>query len=96
MHVRALDLVTGKVQWDFEQVGSSHYGAGLLSTAGGLVFAGDDRGNLTGHDARTGKPLWHFYTGQSITSSPMTYSLRDRQYIALTAGSDVIAFGLYE
>ena len=96
MHVRALDLATGKVQWDFEQVGSRHYGAGLLSTGGGLLFAGDDHGNLTAHDARTGKPLWHFYTGQSITSSPMTYSLRDRQYIALTAGSDVIAFGLYE
>jgi alcohol dehydrogenase (cytochrome c) len=96
MHVRALDLATGKVQWDFEQVGTQHYGAGLLSTAGGLLFAGDDRGNFTAHDARTGKPLWHFYTGQPISASPMTYSLRERQYVALAAGSDVIAFGLFE
>jgi alcohol dehydrogenase (cytochrome c) len=96
MHVRALDLVTGKIRWDFEQVGSQHYGAGLLSTAGGLLFAGDDRGNLTAHDARTGKPLWHFYTGQPISASPVTFSLQGRQYVTLVAGSDVIAFGLYE
>ncbi len=39
---------------------------------------------------------WHFNTGAKITASPMSYSFRGRQYVALTAGSNVIAFGLPE
>jgi len=94
MHVRALELSTGKLVWDYSQIGSRHYGAGLLSTAGGLVFAGDDQGFLTGLDAATGKPLWHFNTGNQITASPMAYAFRGAEYIAVLSGTNVIAFGL--
>ncbi|MBI1789150.1 MAG: PQQ-dependent dehydrogenase, methanol/ethanol family [Acidobacteria bacterium] len=94
MHVRALELTTGKLAWDYKQIGSRGYGAGLLSTAGGVLFAGDDQGFLTALDAATGAPLWHFNTGQQITASPMTYSFKGKQYVALTAGSNVVAFGL--
>jgi alcohol dehydrogenase (cytochrome c) len=96
MYVRALDLTTGKMQWEYRQIGSSHYGAGLLSTAGGLIFAGDDQGTLTALDAREGKALWHFYTGQQISASPMTYMVNGKQYIAVAAGSNVVAFALQE
>ncbi len=96
MHVRALDLTTGKRVWDYKQIGSRTYGAGLLSTSGGLIFAGDDQGIFTALDARTGQPLWHFNTGQKITASPMTYSFQGKQYIALTAGSNVLAFALFD
>ena len=94
MHVRALELITGKQRWDYPQIGSSRYGAGLLSTAGGLILAGDDQGTFTALDASTGKALWHFNTGERISASPMTYSFKGRQYIAIAAGSNVIAFGL--
>ena len=94
MHVRALELATGKLRWDYKQIGSQRYGAGLLSTAGGLVFAGDDQGVLTALDAASGKALWHFNTGQRISASPMSYSFKGRQYIAIAAGSNVVAFGL--
>ncbi len=94
--VRALDLTTGQVRWEYKQTGSRSYGAGLLSTAGGLLFAGDDQGIFTAHDARTGKPLWHFNTGVRISASPMTYAFQDRQYVAVAAGSNIIAFGLHE
>jgi len=93
--VRALDLTTGKVQWEYKQINSRRYGAGVLSTAGGLIFAGDDQGFLTALDAKEGKPLWHFNTGQQITASPMTYSIDGKQYVALTAGSNVVAFALH-
>jgi alcohol dehydrogenase (cytochrome c) len=93
-HVRALELDSGKLIWDHKQTGSRSYGAGLLSTAGGLIFAGDDQGFLTALDAATGKPLWYFNAGQRISASPMTYSFKGKQYIALTAGSNVVAFGL--
>ena len=80
--------------WEFQQIGSTEYGAGLLSTAGGLIFAGCDQGIFTALDARTGQPLWHFNTGQAITASPITYSFKGRQYVAVEAGSDVVSFGL--
>jgi alcohol dehydrogenase (cytochrome c) len=77
IHVRALELATGKLRWDYKQIGSRRYGAGLLSTAGGLVFAGDDQGTLTALDAATGKALWRFNTGQRISASPMAYRFKD-------------------
>ncbi|MEO7649563.1 MAG: PQQ-binding-like beta-propeller repeat protein [Bryobacteraceae bacterium] len=93
-YVRALDLTSGALKWDYKQIGSHFRGAGLLSTAGGMVFAADDQGFLTALDALEGKALWHFNTGQQITSSPMAYSFRGRQHIAVTAGSNVVSFGL--
>lgn len=94
MYVRALDLTTGKQVWEFKQVGSHHYGPGLVSTAGGLLFAGDPQGNLTAHDAKTGKPLWHFSTGDIITASPIVYGAQGNEYVAQVSGSNVIVFGL--
>ncbi len=94
MYVRALDLTTGEIQWEHEQVGSRHYGAGLVSTAGGLIFAADDQGFMTALDAKTGEPLWHFNTGARISASPITYSVAGRQYVAIATGTDVVAFAL--
>ena len=96
MHVRALEVTTGKLVWDYPQIASKRYGAGLLSTAGGLLFAGDDQGEFAALDARTGKPLWHFNTGQQISASPIAYSFHGKDYVAIAAGSNVVAFGLYE
>ena len=65
-----------------------------MTTAGGLVFFGDDSGSLEAVDAMTGKPLWHFNTGQDISASPMTYAVGRKQYVAIAAGSDVFSFAL--
>ena len=96
MYVRALDPLSGEMRWEHTQVNSKHYGAGLVSTAGGLIFAGDDQGFLTALDARSGEPLWHFNTGSQIKSSPMTYMVKGRQYVAVAAGANVVAFRLPE
>ncbi|MEP7361774.1 MAG: PQQ-dependent dehydrogenase, methanol/ethanol family [Acidobacteriota bacterium] len=95
-YVRALDATTGAMKWEYKQVGSKRYGAGVLSTAGGLIFSGDDQGVLTALHATSGKPLWHFNTGQQITASPIAYSFQDTQYIAIAAGSNVLAFALHK
>ena len=92
--MRALDATTGKKIWDYQQVGSLHYGPGVLSTAGGLVFAGEHRGLFTANDARSGKPLWHFNTGALITSGPISYSVGGQQFIAIVSGANVFAFAL--
>jgi alcohol dehydrogenase (cytochrome c) len=96
MHVRALEVTTGKLMWDYPQVGSKRYGAGLLSTAGGLLFSGDDQGGFTALDARTGKPLWFFSTGEQISASNIAYRFKNKDYVAIAAGSNVVAFGLHE
>jgi alcohol dehydrogenase (cytochrome c) len=94
MYVRALDFTTGKLMWEYKQVNSRRYGAGLLSTAGGLIFAGDDQGFLTALDAKTGKDLWHFNTGQQISAQPITYELDGKQYVAIANGSNLVTFAL--
>ncbi len=65
-----------------------------MATAGGLVFFGDDAGSFEAVDARSGKPLWHFNTGQDMSASPMSYAVAGKQYVAIAAGSDVFSFAL--
>lgn len=72
--IRALDPGTGEMRWNVSiEEGSS--GAGVLGTAGGVVFASSQDGNLIALDASNGTPLWHYQTGGSIRSSPMSYAV---------------------
>jgi alcohol dehydrogenase (cytochrome c) len=66
----------------------------VLSTAGGVLFFGEDSGAFAAVEARTGRPLWHFHTNQLWKASPMTYQVDEEQYVAVAAGSNVLVFGL--
>jgi alcohol dehydrogenase (cytochrome c) len=90
----AYNVDKGEIAWRYPQVGEGNSWAGTLTTAGGLVFFGDDAGSFEAIDARDGKPLWHFNTGQNIHASPMTYSVDGMQYVAIAAGSDIFSFAL--
>lgn len=90
----ALSAADGKLVWRYPQVGSGRSWGGTLTTAGGLVFFGDDSESFEAVDAGTGRPLWHFNTGQLMRASPMTYSVDGVQYVAISAGSDVFSFSL--
>lgn len=90
----AFNLDTNSFSWKYLQDGSGHSTGGTMSTAGGLVFFGDDAGSFEAVDAQSGKPLWHFNTGQAMSASPMTYSIGGKQYVAIAAGSDVFSFAL--
>jgi len=92
--LRALDPFTGAKKWEFKYA-SPPWG-GVLSTAGGVVFAGDSEGNFTALDARTGKDQWHIQLGAAVYSSPITYSLDGRQYVVIPAGAALFAFALAE
>ena len=92
--LRAIDPRSGEIKWEFKYY-SAPWG-GALSTAGGVVFAGDTDGNFIAFDARTGKDLWHFQTGSAIFASPMTYALDGRQYIVIPSGAALFAFALPE
>jgi alcohol dehydrogenase (cytochrome c) len=93
-YLRALRPETGEIVWERKQVGPGRTWGGVLSTAGGLVFYGDDSGAFVALDAGTGKPLWNFHANVAWKASPMTYFVDGRQYIAVAAGSQIIAFAL--
>ncbi len=90
----AYNVDKGEIAWRYPQVGEGNSWAGTLTTAGGVVFFGDDAESFEAIDARDGKPLWHFNTGQNIHASPMTYSVDGMQYVAIAAGSDIFSFTL--
>ena len=69
-------------------------GNGVLTTAGKLLFAGDNGGNLVAYDPANGKILWHSHLGQ-VSNAPETYLLDGHQYILVAAGDTLYAFMLY-
>jgi alcohol dehydrogenase (cytochrome c) len=89
---RAIDPLNGEVRWEFGLY-SAPFG-GMLSTAGGLVFAGDMEGYLIALDALTGKDLWHFQTGASIYAAPIAYALNGKQYLAIPSGGALLTLAL--
>jgi len=94
-YLRAIEIGTGKIAWQIAQVGApeNNY-SGVLSTAGGIVFYGETGGAFSAVDAKSGRTLWHLETNQIIKGSPMTYTVYGRQYVAVAAGSQILAFGL--
>lgn len=95
-YLRALNIETGKIVWEVPQVGpiDGKRVAGILATAGGLLFYGDPSGYLIAADERTGKTVWRLPLNATIKTSPMTFSVGGTQYVALAAGSNIICFGL--
>jgi alcohol dehydrogenase (cytochrome c) len=92
--IKALDPLTGEQRWEFAL--HSPPWAGVLSTAGGLVFGGTNEGNLFALDAANGKPLWDFQSGAPVYAAPVCYEFERKQYIAVTAGHSLLAFTIPE
>jgi alcohol dehydrogenase (cytochrome c) len=92
--LRAIDIRTSKAVWEIPQTGAVNSWGGVLSTAGRVVFFGDDSGALAAADAETGRRLWSFQTSQLWKASPMTYMFDNQQFVAVAAGSNIVAFAL--
>lgn len=96
-YLRAFDIQTGRIAWQLELPGEARTNyAGVLSTAGGLVFFGDSSGGFNAVDARTGRPLWNFETNHPLKASPMTYAIDGRQYLSIASGGNILSFALPE
>lgn len=91
--VAAVDPETGKVQWRFELAQNS-LAAGVLATGGGVLFAASGEGNFIALDQKTGKALWRFGAGGNIPSSPMSYSVDGKQYVAVSSANVLYSFAL--
>ncbi|MBI1788367.1 MAG: PQQ-dependent dehydrogenase, methanol/ethanol family [Acidobacteria bacterium] len=91
--IRAIDPATGQARWSFPlHVGN--VAAGVLHTAGGVLFAGSGGGYLIALDARAGKGLWRYQTGAEIRNSPIAYSVDGKQYVAVAGDSTLFVFAL--
>ncbi|MBV9759972.1 MAG: acido-empty-quinoprotein group A [Acidobacteriaceae bacterium] len=94
--LEAIDYQSGEVRWRHEFPGKGVNGAGILTTAGKLLFTGDPSGNLIAFDPRTGRLLWHFHLQAPVSNGPMTYYLNGREYLVVGAGDTLYAFSLLD
>jgi alcohol dehydrogenase (cytochrome c) len=86
-HLTAIEVSSGRTVWEREVKFPMF--VGTVTTAGGLVFAGDSEGTLMALDARTGELLWQFRTSAEIVSAPMTFAVDGKQYVAVVSGMGV-------
>jgi len=89
--VRALDVTTGERRWEYKLHEVSH--AGLMTTAGGLVF-GSNGSAFFALDAQKGDLLWRFETGGNIDANPISYETGGKQYVVIASGHALLVFGL--
>jgi alcohol dehydrogenase (cytochrome c) len=86
--ITAIDGKSGRVQWQYQT--EAQVLAGLVPTKSGLLFAGDQHGNLLVFDATTknknGSLLHSIDTGGALNSGLISYAVDGRQYVAATVG----------
>jgi alcohol dehydrogenase (cytochrome c) len=82
--IKAIDPRTGNEVWRWRN--EVPMCASVLATGGDLVFAGEPTGEFNAYNARTGQLLWQFQTGSGHHSSPTTFSVEGKQYIAVPVG----------
>jgi quinoprotein glucose dehydrogenase len=92
--VAAVDLFEGKKVWDVplgswipgQNTGTVTLG-GPMASAGGLVFTAAAMDNyLRAFDTETGKEMWKFELPAGGQATPMTYTLKGKQYVVIAAG----------
>ena len=80
----AWDPVAQKARWTVDH--PYFWNAGILSTAGGLVFQGNGEGQLVAYNAADGTKLWSYKTENGIVAAPSTYEIDGEQYVAVMVG----------
>ncbi len=90
--IMAWEASSGKLRWEFKLLTPPW--AGLLSTAGGLVFGGTEEGNFFALDAENGKPLWQLQLGAAVRANPVSFAIDGKQQIAISAGTTLYVLGL--
>jgi PQQ-dependent dehydrogenase (methanol/ethanol family) len=85
----AYDMSTGKIMWHNEFPESCYSGA--VTTAGGLVFMGQNNGELQAFDVETGEKLWSFQTGAGANTTVTPFEDEGEEKIAIYSGGNSLA-----
>lgn len=84
--VTAVDADTGFVRW--KHLMKAPVPGAITSTAGGIVFSGDLNGSVLAFDGKSGKVLFVDSVGDPIGGGLISYSVKEKQYIAVAVGFD--------
>lgn len=84
--LNSIDLDTGKIKWRYKT--QNPLLGGVLSTATGVVFAGQGEGKLVAYSADNGRKLWEGSTDAGVNAPPITYLINGKQYVAVAAGGN--------
>jgi alcohol dehydrogenase (cytochrome c) len=81
--ITAVNAVTGRTEWKYAiRAGMQS----LLTTGGGLLFAGDAAGRFRALDQASGQVLWEMNLGSAVTGYPVTFEAGGHQYVAVSTG----------
>jgi alcohol dehydrogenase (cytochrome c) len=81
----AVDADTGQVRWKYHA--DTPVLGGVTPTAGGIVLAGDNGGDLLIFDSGTGRLLLQRPSGGALAGGIVTYAREGKQYVAFTSGN---------
>ena len=82
--LKAIDPDTGAIKWEYKN--DAPLWAGVMTTAGGLVFTGTPEGEFIAFDDESGEQLWSFQTGSGIVGQPVTWEQDGEQYVSVISG----------
>ena len=82
--VQAINIETRKTVWTARD--RAPQTSGVLATAGGVVLAGAFDRFIRAYDDANGKVLWQTRLNDVSSSTPITYSVDGKQYIAVVTG----------
>ena len=95
--IKAIAAETGEVRWETRLPHGAadvhRVVGGVLSTGGGLVFAGY-RDQFFAFDSDSGETLWQIRVGGDINAAPVSYAVDGHQFIAVMAGHALFTFSL--
>lgn len=83
--LEAIDLVHRKPVWIAHE--RTPPMSSLLVTAGGVLFSGSGDRAFEARDVRTGKVLWQTRLSAPPNSTPITFSIHGKQYVAVVSGA---------